>query len=206
MNSKMLMVAILINLIFLAYSFVGPQLPARVVYLEKPPAAQSKIAIGGVVNVCGEKSPIPAGNAANWSCQGDTATYPVSDGFYVPTNFGCSKGFPKDPNDNCQPACGAIPECAGITGQACEEKIQWFAANSDQYGCNAKVKATNPMTGKAVVVRVIDKGPACSVQQSGRGKFDLSEAAYVAIGAVNMVKIDKVDDATPLGPIAACTP
>lgn len=206
MNNKMMIVAILINVLFLAYAFSGPQLPTRVVYLlnTSPTAGQTQIvSAGGVKATCGQKTVVPAGNAAGWSCSGATSTQIVADGYYAPTFFGCSAGFPKDPTDNCQPACGAIPECAGISGQACEEKVQWFAANADQYGCNAKLKVTDPTTGRAVIVRVIDKGPSCQVQ-SGRGKLDLSQAAYIAINAGSLAQVEKVDATIPLGPVAAC--
>lgn len=156
---------------------------------------------GGTSAACGQKStpqtPPPL------SCSGTNKT-PVASGYYQPTNFGCNTGFPKDPNDNCLPACSGIPECSGVSGQACEEKVKWYSANADEYGCNAVLKVTNPTTGKAVIVRAIDKGPACSVQTAG-ARFDMSQAAYQSIGANGTVKVEKVDSKTPLGPVTSCT-
>jgi hypothetical protein len=158
-------------------------------------------------NLCGK---VTAGAQAGSlpSCSGLTATQPTSNGFYNVTNFGCNTGFPKDPSDNCIGACQdqGIPECAGgKTGAACEEAVQWFSANADQYGCNSKLKVTNPKTGKAVIVRVIDQGPGCSIQKS-TADFDMSQAAYKEInGDDGVVQVEKVDSSTPLGPIPACT-
>ncbi len=155
--------------------------------------------------ICGEKS-IPPPGVPSFSCPGFTATQPSSDGYYIPTSFGCNTGFSKDPTDNCAPACptSQIPECNGKTGRECEEAIVWYSANSDQYGCGTKLKVTNPSTGKAVIVRAIDRGPSCSVQSNVRGKFDLSQAARREIGG-DLVKVERVDESTLLGPAPACS-
>ena len=157
---------------------------------------------------CGQKSTPPA-NVQVISCSGERATEKTTDGYYMPTNFGCNTGFPKDPNDNCIPGCGVstIPECKGMSdseGQACENAVQWYSANQDQYGCNAKLMVTNPETGQAVVVRAIDSGPACWTQ-SGGAKFDLSQAAYANINAGNKVKVEPVEESVPLGPVNVCS-
>lgn len=164
---------------------------------------------GGTAAACGKKSALPNGNDPQFSCgggPGNTANKPSSDGFYTSTHFGCNTGFPKDPNDNCQPGCpvSKIPECNGKNGQACEEAVQWYSANAGIYGCGAVLKVTNPTTGKAIIVRAIDYGPSCSVQ-SGRQKFDLSQKASQALGGDGIVKVEKVSDSTALGAAQACT-
>ncbi|MBU2632842.1 transglycosylase SLT domain-containing protein, partial [Patescibacteria group bacterium] len=154
--------------------------------------------------LCGNKSTPPTGTAPNFSCTGKWGTTPVVDGYYIPTWFGCSTKYGKDPSDNCLPGCTSIPECSGISGPDCERNLKWFAADAGRYGCNSKLKVTNPQTGSAVVVKVIDYGPSCSVEK-GRGKMDVSRDAQEAIGNSSLVHVEKVSDATALGPIPACT-
>ena len=205
---SILTILVLFTIVIFAYTLVGGNLfkPTDPPPLPPTPTADPNQAPGapGVPGAaCGRVS-TPPGSSPGFSCTGLTATQPMSDGYYIPTNFGCNTGFPKDPSDNCIPACSGIPECNGIPdGPACENAIQWYAANSDQYGCNSKLLVTNPTTGKAVVVRAVDRGPSCSVQ-GARGKFDLSQAAYANINAGSMVKIEKVAESVPLGPVGMC--
>jgi hypothetical protein len=223
-----ILMALLVGMVAIGFAFVGGVVPANIAYstpiptptptMSAPcnptPAAPGAPGASGApagpqpnpqspTATCGKKSTAPSGNAPGFSCTGKWGTTPTSDGYYVPTYFGCSKGFPKDPGDNCIAACGSIPECNGVTGRACEEKLQWFAADAGRYGCNTKLKVTNPATGKAVIVRAIDQGPSCSVEK-GRGKMDISQAAYTEIGASSMVQVEKVAESTPLGPIPEC--
>jgi hypothetical protein len=171
-----------------------------------PAATQAPAAttapVGGAL-VCGKKTTPPA-STQTVSCSGLTATQPTSNGYYESTNFGCNIGFPKDPVDNCIPACSGTPECAGLSGRQCEEKVIWYSANADQYGCNTKLKVTNPVNGKAVIVRALDRGPGCAIQRN-RSVFDISQAAYKEIGVQKFVHVEKVPESTPLGPIPVCT-
>lgn len=161
---------------------------------------------------CGQKSTMPAGAAAvgdlcssaNKASNLNVSTKLNPSGYYQRTYFGCSDGQ-TDPNDNCRPACPGITES--------EESIRWFAANADQFatpgqswttGCNKRIKVTNPTTGEAVVVRIIDRGPNCSTQGTN-AKIDISFAASRVIGQSQFVQVEQVSDTTPLGPIKSCT-
>lgn len=158
----------------------------------------------GSAAICGKKTP-GAKPGSLPSCTGLTATEPTNNGFYSVTNFGCNTGFPKDSADNCIPSClDSAPQCQGLSGPACEEKVIWYSANADQYGCNAHVKVTNPTTGKAVILQALDRGPGCAIQRT-TGDFDISQAAYKEIDADGVVQVEKVADTTPLGPVPVCT-
>lgn len=166
---------------------------------------------------CGVKEapgipPIPSGCSF-------TSKTPSSNGFYRRTSFGCNNGFPKDPYDNCIPACPKLSSVekasstpptpsgtvslSGLDGPGYESAIEWYSANADEYGCNKKIKVTNPENGKAVIVIAIDRGPSCSVMSSGL-KFDISQVGSRAIDSPDIVKVETVPDDTPLGPVTAC--
>lgn len=163
--------------------------------------------------LCGQKSNPPLTQA--FACAGFTATEKSSDGYYYATRFACNSDLAKDSQNKCITACESqgIPECGdGKTGAACEEAVQWYSANADQYGCNTKLKITNPANGKAVIVRVIDRGPTCVDQKNGRGNFAISQATYTELGIngafatkSNIVQVEEVSSSTPLGPIPVCT-
>jgi hypothetical protein len=141
---------------------------------------------------------------SSYACTGFTGTTIPPNGNYKSTAFGCSGGV-VDPGDNCQPACGNPPGlCNGLSGPECEEAIDWYAADADRYNCFSKLKVTNPLNGKAAVVIVIDRGPACSQEQQHRAPIiDLSypAARYLGGGNYEVLNVQKVADNTPLGPI-----
>ena len=163
---------------------------------------------------CGEKSavqtpPVPAGCRSFGGVSIDTIV--SRNKFYYATYFGCSGGQ-SDPGDNCIGACSPVSSILttkGVkkldtsSGRAYEDSLEYFSANKNQYGCNARLKVTNPITGQAVVVKPTDAGPGCQVQTQGV-KFDMSWVAQKAIGNPHIVKVEKVADTTPIGPVAPC--
>lgn len=156
------------------------------------------------------------GTSSSWSCGGTTGKSKLTNGNYVATSFGRwvdSNGVShSDPGDNCIPACLATLQqdgsCSNLSGPGCERHINWYAADSDRFGCGAKLRVVNPDNGKSVIVEVIDSGPACFVENdAGTGVVDLSNAVahYLFGGEVgwsDMQKIHVVEVArsTPLGP------
>lgn len=159
----------------------------------------------------------PSGGSDTWSCSGSYGTSKMSSGSYYLTAFGCwtdaSGGKHGDSGDNCIPGCLAKAKSAGVcksseTGKQCEERVSWYVADAGRFGCNAKVKVTNPSNGRSVVAVVLDYGPSCYVERS------VSHAALDASGRVNRylfgadqgavdrakVQVVEVDASTPLGP------
>lgn len=156
-------------------------------------------------------------SATNWSCPGSYGTTAVNDGNYYITSFGCyidaSGNVQTDPGDNCIPSClskalaaGLCP--AGSSGPQCEEAINWFTADGARFGCLARLRVTNPMTGKSVIAVALDYGPGCS------GENGVSHAVLDTSGRIDdylfggpegasdraLVHVVQVDDSTPLGP------
>jgi hypothetical protein len=134
---------------------------------------------------------------------------PKENGMYEATFFGCSDGN-VDSEDGCSAAYEyLVPECNQpnkvLRGRDCQESLEWFGANTDQYGVNAKVEVSNPVNGKKVVIRLIDRGPACWTQDEN-AKFDMSYAAYKAIGFPDTVKVvlfsKKDSEKISLGPVS----
>jgi hypothetical protein len=154
----------------------------------------------------------------NFSCTGSYGTDPVDDGNYYITSFGCyidaNGSVQTDPGDNCIPSClsqaiqaGLCP--AGSQGPDCEEQITWFTADGARFGCLARLRITDPVSGKAVIAVALDFGPACSVENSVNhavldtsGRIDdyLFGGPEGASDRAN-VHVVQVDDSTPLGPI-----
>ncbi len=157
------------------------------------------------------------GTSASWSCSGTTGKTKLQNGAYIATSFGCwvdTNGVShSDPGDNCVPACLATLQqngtCANMSGPACERQVNWYAADSDRFGCGARLRVTNVTNGKSVIVEVIDSGPACFVENdAGTGVVDLSNAVahYLFGGEVGWSDMQKihvveVSRSTPLGPI-----
>ena len=158
-------------------------------------------------------------SATNFSCSGSYGTTPVNDGNYYITSFGCyvdsSGNVQTDPGDNCIPSClskavsaGLCP--AGSSGPACEEAINWYTADGARFGCLARLRVTNPATGKAIVAVALDYGPAMQRrEQRRRTPFSTPAGASTTTssgreqGASDkaLVHVVQVDDSTPLGPI-----
>lgn len=158
------------------------------------------------------------GTSSTWSCNGSVGTTKMQNGKYVATSFGCSIAADGsefgDSGDNCIPAClstlKSMGACtSGMSGKQCELHITWFTADRNRFGCGNKVRVTNPATGKAAVLQVIDAGPACWVEdQADTGVLDMSYRAteYLFGGAVGvsekeMVHVVEVSADTPLGPV-----
>jgi hypothetical protein len=161
-------------------------------------------------------------------CNSKAASYITavisSNNFYSTTNFGCSQDGETDGIDACNPSCpylssvsmnvnGAVTTVKLPKGDYVYERaIHYFSANATQYGCNATLKVTNAKSGKAVIVKAVDTGPYCGVhpkygamQVNGEPmRFDYSTTAAHAIGDPEVVRVDKVANDTPLGPVTAC--
>jgi hypothetical protein len=148
-------------------------------------------------------------------CNGAFGDQPSDDGNYYATSFGCwvddNGKQHKDPGDNCIPGCLADAQkdlCANMSGPECERQTKWFSADAARYGCLARLRVTNPKSGRSVVVIALDNGPSCSVEKSvNHAVLDLSYPAtdYLfgeAKGAVDKatVSVEVVDASTPLGP------
>ncbi len=158
------------------------------------------------------------GTTTTWSCTGTYGTIKAQNGDYYITSFGCwvdsSSTVHTDPGDNCIPACFTQAKSSGLcassdTGPQCEEKVDWYVADSGRFGCLARLRVENPNNGKKAIVVVLDAGPACWTEQ------DVSHAILDASGRVNdylfgtqngysdkqLVHVVEVDSSTPLGPI-----
>ncbi len=180
--------------------------PVDVYNVEDPWAACQSAAGCGVKSAI-QTPPTPAG------CGGSSRNDVISSNkFYYLTYFGCSGGK-SDPGDNCIGGCpmiSSVMTTKGMkqldrsSGPAYENSVEYFSANMDEYGCNKKLKVTNPRTGQAAVVLVVDAGPHCRVQDNGV-KFDISYVAQKAIGDPNVVKVEKMPDNTPIGPVPPCS-
>lgn len=147
---------------------------------------------------------------------GNTTSEIPSNGYYSTSWFGCyykSDGtLYKDPYDNCEFACGNKGLCkSGMSGPECEATLKWFAADADRYGCGARIRVTNCVNGKSVVLTTLDKGPNCkSVEQKYAAPvLDMSHDAMIYLfdgktyggSDKKAVIVEKVDASTPLGPI-----
>ncbi len=161
---------------------------------------------------------------SSWTCGGTAGTHPSQSGSYYTTTFGCyvdeSGTAHGDPGDNCVPWCmtGAASQgrsaewnalCGGMSGPDCERSVNWYSADADRFGCGARIKITNPKTGKSAVVAVIDRGPACWVESKvDHWGLDLSYPAssylfggQTAITEKAEVIAVEVPTDTPLGPV-----
>ncbi len=158
------------------------------------------------------------GTTTPWSCTGLFGTSKAEDGDYYLTAFGCwvdaNNVTHTDPGDNCIPACLSKAQSSGLcaktdTGPQCEEKTNWFVADSGRFGCLARLRVENPKNNKKVIVVVLDAGPNCSVESN------VSKAVLDASGRVDdylfgapqgyadkaLVHVVEVDPSTPLGPV-----
>ncbi len=185
--------------------------------------------LGDVVDAArggGGPAPTPGGECslpsdAPWSCSGLTGTTTNAAGTYYTTSFGCwvdEAGVAhSDGGDNCLPACALSSiGCSGMSGPACERSINWYAADSDRFGCGTRIKVTNPDSGATAVLMVIDRGPSCTIEDTvDHWVLDMSyRASYHLFGEPTSaserqdVQVEVVDAATPLGPYdgsATCT-
>jgi len=171
----------------------------------------------------GDPISLPGDEASSWSCTGTTGTsYPADGSLYV-TSFGCwtdSGGIAHgDGDDNCIPWCmsgaslhGTEAEydalCGGMSGPECERSVNWYTADADRYGCMTRLRVTNPANGKSAVLVVLDRGPACFVEDSvDHWVLDMSyPASYYLFGEPKSasergeVIVEAVPYDTPIGP------
>lgn len=151
-----------------------------------------------------------------WSCTGLTSSKRPSDSRYYITSFGCwtdANGKERgDGADNCHPACEAEARSlcgSGLSWDDCERKIRWYTADSDRFGCGAKLSVKNPANGKTVIVAAIDRGPNCRIEKTVKhAVLDLSMEASIflfggqrGVGDRAAVIVEPVGASTPLGPL-----
>lgn len=147
-----------------------------------------------------------------WSCGALTGTTTNPDRVYFTTSFGCwvdANGKPhSDGDDNCIPACSlASIGCNGMTGPECEREINWYAADSDRFGCGTKLLVTNPDNGKSAVLMAIDRGPNCKIENKvDHWVLDMSYRASIHLFGESTsaeeradVLVEVVDPSTPVG-------
>lgn len=154
--------------------------------------------------------------SSQWVCNGTYSTTKPADGVLNATSFGCwtdSNGTKHgDAGDNCIPGCFSKAQAAGVcksgeTGKQCEERVSWYAADAGRYGCNARLRVTNPANGKSAVVVVLDYGPACWVESKiSAPVLDLSGRVTkhlfggdVGVTEKRKVTVEEVDPSTPVG-------
>jgi hypothetical protein len=175
----------------------------------------------GTESAAGALSP-----SSGWSgCSGTYDTTRSPTGAYFVTDFGCasSPSFTDD-SDNCCPSgvvqaaadglCPAGVTTAGCTSDvgtasavACERAVNWFSTGGTAFGLGTRLRLTRPDTGAAVVVLVIDNGPACyREQQFGGYALDISYPAILALYGEEegvsdraTVQATVVPSSTPLG-------
>ncbi len=156
------------------------------------------------------------GTTSTWSCTGSYGTSKAENGDYYTTAFGCwiddNGNHQSDPGDNCIPTCieeaNADGLCAGMSGKVCEETVKWYAADAARFGCLARLKVTNPVNNKSVVVVALDYGPSCTIEKNvSKHVMDLSYPTenYLFGGPTSatekaLVHVIEVDASTPLGP------
>jgi hypothetical protein len=174
-------------------------------------------ALAITVSACGAEDPSEEDAAElrdhGWACHGATGKSKSPSGNYYVTAFGCwsdASGSHRDSGDNCVPACigSALKDCAGLSGPACERKLNWYSADADRFGCGTRLKVTSAKNGKSAVVEVIDRGPACWVERSvSFGVLDMSyPASHFLFGSSPgphdraQVHVEEVSASTPLGP------
>jgi len=159
------------------------------------------------------------GTSATFSCTGSYGTTKAENGDYYITTFGCwvdSSGVAHgDPGDNCIPACLSKARSSGLclsswSGKTCEEKTNYFVADSGRFGCLQRLRISNPANGKKLIAVALDAGPACWVEQNAqKAILDVSPpvAIYLFGGSAfgwsdkKTVHVVEVDNATPLGPL-----
>ena len=160
----------------------------------------------------------PLSTDGAWSCDSLTGSTTNASGMYYTTSFGCwvdeLGDAHADAGDNCLPACSLSSiGCAGMTGPDCERMINWYVADSDRFGCGAVLRVTNPDNGKSAVLKVIDRGPSCSIERTvDHWVLDMSYRAshYLFGGPTSAteradVTVEVVASDTPLGPTTSTT-
>ncbi len=145
---------------------------------------------------------------------GNTSTEKPADSLYSTSWFGCYKKpdgtLVKDPTDNCLFACGDKGLCPGISdGPTCESTLKWFSADADRFGCGTRIRLTNCLNGKRVVLAALDRGPNCKNEKTyGTPVIDMSHDAMIYLfegktyggSDKKRVVVEVVAASTPLGP------
>ena len=147
---------------------------------------------------------------------GNTSTEIPPNGLFSTSWFGCyyddDGSIVQDPGDNCEFACGSQGLCpGGQDGPTCEATLQWFAADADRYGCGGRIRVTNCENGHAVVLVTLDRGPNCNsvemacdtpvLDMSHDAMDHLFEGSFYGGCEHQVVVVEEVDAATPLGPV-----
>ena len=147
---------------------------------------------------------------------GYTTTVIPKNRMYSTSWFGCYKKpdgtIYKDPTDNCLFACGSKGLCAsGLSGPECEATLQWFAADADRYSCGGRVRVTNCVNKRQVVLVTLDRGPNCKTVEKVYGvpSFDMSypamtylfEGKTYGVSDKKRVIVESVGGTTALGPV-----
>jgi hypothetical protein len=146
---------------------------------------------------------------------GYTTTEIPPNRVYASSWFGCYRKADgtiyKDPTDNCLFACGNKGLCSSTaTGPECEATLQWFAADADRYGCGARIRVTNCVNRRSVILVTLDRGPNCrtveqayaapTLDMSHQAMVHLFEGATYGVSDKKRVLVEAVADTTPLGP------
>lgn len=146
---------------------------------------------------------------------GNTSTEIPPNGLFSTSWFGCyfddAGDIVQDPGDNCEFACGSQGLCPGQDGPSCEANLRWFAADADRYGCGGRIRVTNCENGNAVVLVTLDRGPNCNsvemacdtpvLDMSHDAMDHLFEGSFYGGCEHQVVVVEAVDAATPLGPV-----
>ena len=146
---------------------------------------------------------------------GYTSTEIPPNGLFSTSWFGCyfddAGDIVQDPGDNCEFACGSQGLCPGQDGPSCEANLRWFAADADRYGCGGRIRVTNCENGNAVVLVTLDRGPNCNsvemacdtpvLDMSHDAMDHLFEGSFYGGCEHQVVVVEAVDAATPLGPV-----
>ncbi len=150
------------------------------------------------------------------AASGNTSTEIPKNGIYSTSWFGCYRKADgtiyKDPSDNCLFACGSKGLCAaGLSGPECEATLEWFAADADRYGCGNRIRVTNCVNRRQVVLATLDRGPNCKTVEKpiGAPVLDMGHSPMVYLfegktyggSEKKRVVVEAVAATTPLGPV-----
>jgi hypothetical protein len=73
------------------------------------------------------------------------------------------------------PDCFEQAKAAGLcnpddSGPDCEKRVNWYTADVARFGCLARLRITDPSTGKSVIAVALDNGPSCSAVENNAGR------------------------------------
>jgi hypothetical protein len=92
---------------------------------------------------------------------------------------------------------------------ACEQRVNWYVADSGRFGCLQRLRITNPKNRRVVVAVALDFGPNCSVERrANKAVLDVSGAVSeylldgpTGVGDRALLQVVEVANTTPLGPV-----